>query len=68
MREDERGRETPFVVVYSGEFAFGVRLDDVESFGVTERGAYIRMRSGDVIDAGNISFEHLASILGRELT
>ena len=30
MREDKRGRETPFVVVYSGEFAFGVRLDDVE--------------------------------------
>ena len=68
MPEDERGRETPFVVVDSGELAFGVRLDDVESFGVTERGAYIRMRSGNVIDSGNISFEHLASILGHELT
>ena len=28
----------------------------------TERGTYIRMRSGNVIDAGNMSFEHLASI------
>ena len=34
----------------------------------TERGAYIRMRSGNVIDSGNMSFEHLASILGHELS
>ena len=38
MPEDKRGRETPFVVFYSGgrQFGFGVRIDDVESFGVTE--------------------------------
>ena len=70
MPEDERGRETPFVVFYAGgsQFGFGVRINDVESFGVTERGAYIRMRSGDVIDPGTMSFEHLASILGHELS
>ena len=68
MQEDERGGESPFVVVYSGKFGFGIRIDDVESFGVTEKGAYIRMRSGDVIDPDVGSFVELASIFGHELS
>ena len=68
MPEDERGRESPFVVVYSGNFGFGVRIDDVESFGVNEDGAYIRMRSGDAINPGVMSIVELASILGHELS
>ena len=56
------------MVVYSGNFGFGVRIDDVESFGVTEDDSYIRMRSGDVINPGVMSIVQLASILGHELS
>ena len=49
MPEDERGRETPFVVVYLGKFGFGVRIDDVESFGVTEKGAYLSFSPACVV-------------------